>query len=286
MQLIDGAEAIAGDLPQAATRRVSVPLGAGESLGSGVQRLSALRSVREAVEVAIAAVTVPDARIPDARGDATLSETNLSDTNLVVTIGGDCGVELAPISAAVERVRESGGRLAVVWLDAHADLHAPDPEEPGAFSGMVLRTLLGEGSELLVPEPGQTLDGACLVLAGVRSFDDDEEAVIASRSIASIGVEALGDPSALVAAVLATGATEVYLHVDLDVLDPAEVAGLSFPEPFGISVATLVENIRAVRRQVPVAGAGITQFAPSSPDAAADDLSALLRIISALTRAL
>ncbi|RFA20293.1 hypothetical protein B7R25_09880 [Subtercola boreus] len=278
MQLIDGAEAIAGDLPKALTRRVSVPLGAGESLGSGVQRMSAVRSIRDAVEVAIAAVTAPDAQLQD-------------DAGTVVTIGGDCGVELAPLAAAMRRTEQAGGRLAVLWFDAHADLQAPDDANPQPFSGQVLRTLLGEGSELLVPEFDQTLDATRVVLAGVRSVETFEEEYIAEKGIALVPVDELGDGStpagvALVSALEATGATAVYIHVDLDVLDPAVIAAISFPEPFGLSLPVLVENITAVRRRFALAGAGITQFAPASPDAASDDLAVVLRVISALTRTL
>jgi arginase len=217
-------------------------------------------------------MTAPDARADDDAGEA----------GIVVTIGGDCGVELAPIAAALERTAQHGGTLAVLWLDAHADLRAPSDGVPGSFSGMVLRTLLGEGSELLVPE--HPLAASQVVLAGVRSVDDEEEAYIERAGLDIVGVDALAEEGTLVAALEATGATEVYVHVDLDVLDPAEIAALSFPEPFGVSVGVLTGAIQAVRRRFPLAGAGIAQFAPSSPDAASDDLSVVLRVISALTR--
>jgi arginase len=42
MLLTDGASAISGDLPRAATTVLDVPVEAGESLGTGVRRLSAL----------------------------------------------------------------------------------------------------------------------------------------------------------------------------------------------------------------------------------------------------
>ncbi|QWT23601.1 arginase family protein [Subtercola sp. PAMC28395] len=272
MQLSDGADAIAGDLPAAVTRRVEVPLGAGESLDTGVHRASSIRMIRDAVAAALGAD----------------SDEGEGEPGVVVTIGGDCGVELAPVARAVGQHPE----LAVVWLDAHADLSTPDESPSGAFSGMVLRTLLGDGPELLVPAAGETLTASRVVLAGTRSYGDDEEAFIEEKAIRLVTVDQLqhsedlerGD--ALVAAVESTGATSVYLHVDLDVLDPAEIAGISYPEPFGLTVAALVENITAVRRRFTLVGAGITQFAPSSPDTAADDLSAVLRIISALTRPL
>ncbi|UFS60026.1 arginase family protein [Subtercola endophyticus] len=282
MQLIDGADAIAGDLPASVTRRLEITLGAGESLGSGVARVSVLRSIRDSVTRAL-----NDALEPTAEGAVR--------PDLVVTIGGDCGVELAPIAEAKRLHPE----LAVVWLDAHADLVAPEssgsgtaPSVSGPFSSMVLRTLLGDGTELLVPDFAQTLSPSRVILAGVRSLDDDEQTYIDENHITEVSIddlqqsEELERGDALVEAISATGATEVYLHVDLDVLDPAEITGLSYPEPFGLTVAALVENIVAVRRRFTVVGAAITQFAPANPDAASDDLSAVLRIISALTRAL
>ncbi|CAN5364417.1 arginase family protein [soil metagenome] len=286
MQLSDGADAIAGDLPAAATRRIEVPLGAGESLDSGVHRASALRIIRDAVSTALSAGA--DAETAPAGAPATGSAATSTSAGIVVTIGGDCGVELAPVARAVGLHDD----LAVVWLDAHADLATPGDSVAGAFSDMVLRTLLGEGADLLTPGPHQTLSPGSVVLAGTRSYDDAEESYIEDNGIRLVTVDQLqqGDDreqgGALVSAIAATGAKSVYLHVDLDVLDPAEIAGISYPEPFGVTVSALVENITSVRRAFTLVGAGITQFAPSSPDTAADDLSAVLRIISALTRPL
>ena len=90
------------------------------------------------------------------------------------------------------------------------------------------------------------------------------------------------DADELVAAITATGATSVYLHVDLDILDPGEIEGVGFPEPFGPSAAKLIELIRAVKASFPLAGAGITEFAPASPEQAANDMPTILRIIGAL----
>jgi arginase len=82
--------------------------------------------------------------------------------------------------------------------------------------------------------------------------------------------------------VKATGATRVYIHVDLDVLDPAEFEGLDSPVPFGLSAETLVALIREVKAKYEVVGAGITEFAPTSPEQATQDLPTILRIIGAL----
>ncbi|HEY9497655.1 MAG TPA: arginase family protein [Terrimesophilobacter sp.] len=254
LQLQDGAGAIRGDLPSSGTIVIDTPLGAGESLGSGIRRLSSLQIVRDRVTEALRGIT---------------------DT--VITIGGDCGVELAPVSHAHQK---HPGDLALVWFDAHPDLNTAESSPSGAFHGMILRTLLGDGFASLVPENPIGRDK--VVIAGARSLDDAEAGWIAEHGISMIAPGDV-DPTALVDAIAATGASAVYLHIDLDVLDPAEFGSLSHPEPFGVSATTLGDSIRAIKARFTLAGAAITEFAPSSPEAAADDLPTILRIIGALT---
>ncbi|MGW1991635.1 arginase family protein [Embleya sp. NPDC001921] len=184
------------------------------------------------------------------------------------TVGGDCGVELAPIAHAVGR---HGDRLAVVWFDAHPDLNTPDTSPSGGFHGMVLRTLLGQGPAALLPPPGQRLSAERLVLAGVRSIDPAEQRFIDSAHIRRVSVDRLDEPSELVAAVAETGATHVYIHVDLDVLDPEQFTALSFPEPEGLPPARLRAALCALTGAFSLAGLGITEHAPAPGTEAAGD---------------
>jgi len=253
MRLIDGAEAIRGDLPSAHTTTVEVPAGAGDSLGTGIARVSSLRTVHERLRE----------HLVDLPGPA-------------ITIGGDCSVSLAAVGHAWEH---SAGSLAVVWLDAHPDLNTPESSPSGAFTGMVLRALLGEGTDgLVAPVP---LVPARVILAGTRDIDPGEQDAIDDLAIPVLAVGSL-DADSLVAAIAATGATSVYLHIDLDVLDPAEIEGLGSPVPFGLTVAELTALIRAALARFEFAGASVTEFAPTSPAAAGEDMGAILRIIGAL----
>ncbi|MDQ1531809.1 MAG: arginase [Microbacteriaceae bacterium] len=260
MRLIDGAEAIRGDLPIGATVVVDVPLGAGDAVGTGVHRYSTLVVVRERLAMALEAI------------DAAATP---------IVIGGDCGVELAAVEHAAAAARERGARLGVLWFDAHPDLNVPSGSPSGAFSGMVLRALLGSGA------PGLTaavpLDPAEVVLAGVRSLDPEEAEYIDDAEILAIPATEVGD--GLGAALDARGFDELYIHVDLDVLDPGEFDGLADPQPFGVGVADLTAAIAAVLAGRRLAGAGITMFAPASPEDAPTDLPPILRILSALTAA-
>jgi arginase len=123
-----------------------------------------------------------------------------------------------------------------------------------------------------------------VILAGARSWDEGEEVFVAESGLRAFAVPELTDPAGLVDAVAATGATAVYLHIDLDVLDPAELGGLLDPEPFGLSAAALVAAVKGLRARFNLAGAAIAAYAPTSPDGeqAADDAATILRIIAAL----
>ncbi|QEO13456.1 arginase family protein [Agromyces intestinalis] len=259
MSHADGAAAIQGDLPASATIIVDVPVEAGEALDTGVRRYSSLRRVRERTEAALAGVD-----------------------ELAITIGGDCA---ATVAAVAHASRSGAGPLAVLWLDAHPDLHTPETSPSGNFGGMVLRAISGEGAPGLALDADERIEPGRIVLGGARSIDDEERRFIDEHGIAALTVSELGDPDTVIAALEAVGASRVFVHVDLDVLDPSALAGLSYPLPFGIDTPELVALLRAVVARFPLAGAAIAGFAPGSPAAAGDDLPAILRIVGALSSA-
>lgn len=251
MLLQGGAEAIAEDLPRSAVTRIDVPLEAGDALGSRVHRLSALTRVRTDLDQALTDATEP-----------------------AIIVGGDCGVAVAGISHAAGHHE----RLAVVWFDAHADLHDPGSSPSGAYSGMALRAALGAGALPAFPavEPGS------VILVGARDVDDAEAAFLADSEITALSVADLDDPGALADAIAACGADAIYVHVDLDVLDPSAIHGVTEAVPFGLDVSALTKQIAAARARVPLVGASLSGFAPATRDDAVADLGAILRIIGAL----
>lgn len=272
MSHADGAAAILGDLPASATVVVDVPVEAGESLGTGVHRYSTLLRIKQLTTQALAGVT-----------------------GTPITIGGDCGAALAAVAYVASRERstdagENGasgaaddGDLAVLWLDAHPDLNTPETSPSGAFNGMVLRAIAGEGADELAAGPEARVHPSKLVLGGIRAIDDGERAFIDEHAVTVLTVQDLSDPTIVVGALEETGASRVFVHVDLDVLDPSALAGLSYPIPFGVGATELVALLKAVVERFPLAGASVAGFAPATPEAADDDLPTILRLVAALT---
>lgn len=268
MRLAEGADSLREDLPRSATREVPVPLEAGDAMGTPVSRLSALLQARDAAR-----------RVIGEQGDG-----------VPVIVGGDCASSLAGLEAAVRA--HGADRLAVLWFDAHPDLQHPSTSPSGAASGMTLRHALGDGSPDLALE--HPIDASLVTLIGARSFDPEELIEIESRGLVVLDGAATGAGSAaapdgaaldrsLSERLRASNATALFVHIDLDVLDPAEFAAVHEAVPFGLSVARLSAAVRAAVAALPLAGASICEFAPASAAAASEDQPTVLRILAALT---
>ncbi|NUP76299.1 MAG: arginase family protein [Nonomuraea sp.] len=193
---------------------------------------------------------------------------------LVVTAGGDCGVELEPVAAARRRF---GERLVVVWFDAHGDLNTPDSSPSGAFHGMVLRALTGEGPDGLVA--GEPVGPGQVVLAGVRDLDPAEAAFVEAHGVRRVRE---ADAEALVEAVGAAGGAgepvAVYVHVDFDVLDPAVFGSVGCPTPDGFRTEELLSMVGAVAERFEVVGLGLMEYEP----AGAEDQAVLASLVKEL----
>jgi arginase len=177
----------------------------------------------------------------------------------VLVIGGDCGADLAVVSRQLER---RDGDLAILWLDAHADLNSPATSPSGAFHGMVLRALAGEGAPGLTAEV--PADPSAVVLAGTRAVDPGEREWLAAAGVTPLGPAAVAATDPVVAAVRRTGRSAVHLHVDLDVLDPTEFPWTGYPEPDGPSVTEIARLIDAVAAAVPVSSAFVGEHLGSA----------------------
>jgi arginase len=192
---------------------------------------------------------------------------------LVVTVGGDCGVELEPVAAARKRF---GDRLVVVWFDAHGDLNTPESSPSGAFHGMVLRALTGEGPEGLVA--GEPLGPQQVVLAGVRDLDPTELAFVEASGVRWVRE---ADPGALVEAVADAGFSgqeAVYVHVDFDVLDPLIFGSVGCPTPGGLRPDELLALVSGIAERFEVVGLGLMEYEP----AGAEDQELLGSLVKAL----
>jgi arginase len=169
----------------------------------------------------------------------TLDEQNLSlaagipDRPLI--LGGCCCSHIG----AVEGLAARHGRIAVVWLDAHGDLNTYDSSPSGNEWGMPLRMIIDGG----------IVDAEDVALVGARNLDPPEEEYIAEAGVHREIAPALA------------GVGHVYVALDVDVLDPAELS-VWMPEPNGPSAEDIEATLLQIAAHAHVVGAGITGSAP------------------------
>lgn len=196
-----------------------------------------------------------------------------------VVLAGNCHSCLGTLSGL-------GTRASIIWFDAHGDLNTPDTTETGYFDGMALSTALGWGWQALTRQiPGfNAASDAHVVLAGGRDLDGGERGLLERSRIAHHWPPSGSDRvSAEFAAALAEPSRprQAYVHLDLDVIDPADLRANRFGVPGGVSTAWLEEALRTVRQRHHVAAVGVTAYDPSyaAPAAAAPIVNRLLRAL-------
>ena len=105
-----------------------------------------------------------------------------------------------------------------------------------------------------------------IILAGVRELDEKEEELIRSTDVQVVPATELCDGDDFAQAVdrLARRCALLYLHVDLDVLDPRFVPSASTPSANGLSIEELVAAMATVLQSGKVAAVTISSLNPGA----------------------
>jgi len=172
-----------------------------------------------------------------------------------ILLVGDCSICVSTLPVVVRHRPD----VRVLWLDAHPDFNTPDTSASGYLGGMGLAGACG----LWDTGFGAGLDPARVIMFGVRDVDGLERV-----ALDRCGVHRLGEPAQL-------QGMELFVHVDLDVLDP-EFHPATFPAPLGLAPAALLEVLAYVADEATLVGAEVTSAAPGYAQVAADALAPLL----------
>jgi arginase len=203
-------------------------------------------------------------RILKAQMERSVEIVEAARPDFILTTGGDCSGSFAPIAYINEKF---SGKIGVVWIDAHADIHVPETSPTGNYHGMIVRNLLGEGNFDL--RPRLPLKHYQIAYLGLRDPEPEETEYIVRHGIPHFGPETVMKDNApldqVVAHFKAHGVTHLHLHVDCDVLDSKLFPFVDVPEPGGLTLSRLLEILQYLRSQMPVAGCCLTEYAPKTP---------------------
>ena len=184
-----------------------------------------------------------------------------------LVLGGDHACAIGTWKGAARAVAYRGS-IGLVWLDAHLDAHTPATTPSGMIHGMPLAVLLGHGDARLVGlSKGARIDPRHLCLVGVRSFETEESALLASlgvRIIQMAEIDARGLAATLREAIeIASGAPGGWgVSIDLDVLDPLDAPGVGSPVAHGLESQELIKTLAGIATSPGFLGAEISEYNP------------------------
>ena len=184
----------------------------------------------------------------------------LDDGKFIVGIGGEHSISVGLIRAVAEKFPG----LSVLQFDAHADTR--NEYEGSQYNHACVMSRINE----ICP----------FVQTGIRSMDSSELKVL-KRERTFFAHEIIKGPD-VTHRILKALAQDVYLTIDLDVLDPSVMPSTGTPEPGGLDWYTLTGLIESVVKEKNVVGMDVTELLPNPANRAPDFLAAKLiyRVLS------
>lgn len=179
-----------------------------------------------------------------------------ADQNAFV-FSGDCMAPLGILAGLQRR----GISPFIVWLDAHGDFNTWETTPSGYIGGMPLAMLTGCGEQTILQALElQTVEADRVVLADARDVDPEEGIALAGSGIRVADVDEIVG--------LVPSDLPIFVHLDVDVVTPAEMPALRFPAKGGPSRTQVETALRSLAGTGRVVGACIAcTWDPSKPGA-------------------
>ncbi|KLJ09132.1 arginase [Blastomyces silverae] len=139
------------------------------------------------------------------------------DGKFVLTLGGDHSIAIGTVSGTARAIRERLGReIAVIWVDAHADINCPETSDSGNIHGMPLAFLTG-----LAKEERRDIFGWENGIKAFSMHDVDKHGIgrVVEMALAHIGSD-----------------TPIHLSFDVDALDPQWAPSTGTPVRGGLTL--------------------------------------------------
>ena len=181
-------------------------------------------------------------------------------------------------------------KVGMLWLDAHPDFNTPETTRSGSLGGMPVAVATGRALQRMRLDArlDPPLSDRQVVMGGVRLADPLEQQLLDQSQIEQLSVDDLRKMTPAVFEQLdrlSRISDKIYVHIDMDVLDPREVMGHGNKVPNGPSSEQLAALFEAIFSRYPKASAIGFATIPST-DEGGLSLSAVNRMIAGAVRGL
>jgi arginase len=162
--------------------------------------------------------------------------------HIALSLGGDHSLAAGSVAGAASAMREQNRPLALLWIDAHADMNTPESTISGNVHGMPLACVLGSGPAQLVEIGGfspKIQPERCAVI-GLRNLDEREKELVRQSGVRAYtmkDIDRLGMAAVMEKALglICDGDAALHLSFDMDGVDPTISPGVGTPVRGGLS---------------------------------------------------
>lgn len=196
---------------------------------------------------------------------ADLTANSVVDGNKTVVLGGDHSINLGAVSGASVA---TDGDLGLIYLDAHGDMNTDETTLTGNIHGMHLASLLGFGDSRLIDlhQPGTKIDKANLLHIGGSDFDQPELDLIKNENLPAFTLFDLlsGNLAPLLKMVddLSTQVKNIWISLDLDVIDRIYAPGAGMPNAKGLTYREIATIAEYIGEKCNVIGIDVVEYNP------------------------
>lgn len=191
---------------------------------------------------------------------AALDILDIENPDRIVTLGGECSVSVVPFTWLASKYPDD---VVVIWIDAHPDITLPGDVYP-AYHAMAVTALMGDGDKKILGQLPAKIDPSKILFVGLRDWERDEIKVRQNEyGIKHLTPEETVSGSEKVIEWLRnTGASNVVIHFDMDVLDPNEIIAAVGVVPDGMKIAEVVRIINDVATEKNLVGLTVAEPMP------------------------
>ncbi|KAK4613294.1 Arginase [Fulvia fulva] len=168
------------------------------------------------------------------------------DGRFVLTLGGDHSIAVGTISGTAKATKERLGRdIAVIWVDAHADINTPETSDSGNIHGMPVSFLSGlakddEDKPFGWLKDEHRISTTKLVYIGLRDVDRGEKKILRDNNIKAFSMHDIDRHGIGKVMDMALGwigrDTPIHLSFDVDALDPMWAPSTGTPVRGGLTL--------------------------------------------------
>ncbi len=178
------------------------------------------------------------------------------------------GAEDSVIMGIMEGLQQGlGETIGLIYLDAHGDFNTPETTPSGLIGGMDVAMLAGRGPDLLTNIFGHKpqLREEQIAIYGARDLDPPELEMLRRSKVhlyTMDKIRELGPERAMKEATekLLRAARRIYIHIDIDVLDPSEIGATQLPVPGGLGLTECSDALRVVSQSGKLCGLAVMVF--------------------------